>query len=131
MSPAAQNIITQINAYVTNYALTAFTNYNLNRILQLITQLADTNSAAGAGNAAVIPVTSANFVAGTAAALTDCPLPSLVNNSIRVYYGEAQKFLEQDAGEWQPLPGGGFRVLIANFDASQANYHFYVYVSTS
>lgn len=121
-SPFSQNIDAQIDLYVRNDALTPFTNLNLNRILHLINQLADTAAGGATNQGNILPITSANFIN-----TTDCPLASMNGIALRIYYGEAQKFIEQDAGEWQELTGGGFRILIPGFDSTQANYHFYVF----
>ena len=120
-SPFAANINAQIDQFVRNYALDAFTNLNLNRILHLITQLADANSS-GTSGGDILPMTSANFINST-----DCPISSLNGTNLRIYFGEQQKFLEQDASEWTPLTGGGFRITIPNFDSTLTNYHFYVF----
>lgn len=124
MSPAATNIATQINQFIRTYPLDWGTNLNLNRILLLILQLADTNSAGGSGsNGVIFPINSSNF-----SNATDCPLASLVNAQFRLYWGEGQKFLETDLGEWQTLVGGGFRVLIPGFNSTTQNYHFYIFI---
>lgn len=123
MSANAENITSLINQYIRNYPLAAFQNMSLNRILLLLTQLADSASG-GTGNGSVlVQVTSANFINAT-----DCPLVTLAGQSIAVYFNENQKFIEQDASEWHDLPGGGFSVDIPNFDATKAVYHFYVFV---
>lgn len=128
MSAAADNINAQIDLYVGNVGLSAFQNLNLNRILHLITALADANSGASVDSSDIIAMTSANFIVPSGgSAATDCPIPSLAGESIKVVWGEQFKFLEQDNGEIQTLTGGGFRVLIPGFDASKGNYHFYVF----
>lgn len=121
-SSFASNIDAQIDLYVRNNALDAFTNLNLNRILHLINQLADANSGASAAAGDILPLTSANFIDAT-----NCPIPSLNGINLRIYYGEANRFLEQDQGEWQPYTGGGFTVLVEGFDSTKQNYHFYVF----
>lgn len=128
MSIFADNINAQIDLYIGNVGLNAFQNLNLNRILHLLTALADANSGGSSSSATIIPMVSASFIVPTGGtAATDCPIPTLQGESLRIYYGEGGKFLEQDNGEWTPLAGGGFRVLVQGFDASKGNYHFYVF----
>lgn len=129
MSANAENIKTLINQKVRNYAVDAFHNMSMNQILLMITDLADSYGGGGGNGSVVVKLTSANFVipsGGTAA--TDCPLTTLAGKSIAVFWNENQRYIEKDAGEWTDLPGGGFRVLIPEFDASTANFHFYAYV---
>lgn len=59
---------------------------------------------------------------------TDCPISILAGRQIAVFYNEISRFLEKDDGEWVDLAGGGFKVLLAGFNSTSANYHFYVYV---
>jgi len=126
MSANAENIKTLINSYVRNYAVSAFQSMRLNRILLLLTDLADA-AGGGVGNGAVVVrVTSSDF-----SNATDCPLTTLAGQNIAIFYNENQRFIEKDAvggPEWSDLAGGGFRVLIPGFDKSAANFHFYVYV---
>lgn len=122
MSANAENIKTQINRSIRNYAADAFKNQALNAILLQLVDLADA-AGGGVGNGAVVvQLTSANFTNAT-----DCPLTSLAGEKIVVFYNEANRFLLQDASEWSDLPGGGFKVLLPNFDATENTYHFYVY----
>lgn len=125
MSPLATNINALVDLYVSNYPLDAFTNLRLNQILHLLTGLADANSSGSSNQANIIPMVSANF-----SNTTDCPIPALNGNKIRVFYDELNRFLEQDKGEWQDLVGGGFRILIPGFDSTQDNYHFYVFIQS-
>lgn len=123
MSANAENIKSLINQSVRNYPLAAFQNMVLNRILLLITDLADAASGGSGNGSVLVPVTSANFTNAT-----DCPLTTLAGQSIAVYFNENQKFIQKDASEWHDLPGGGFSIDIPNFDATEATYHFYVFV---
>lgn len=129
-SPFASNINLMIDQYVRNNALDSFTNLNLNRILHLITQLADANSGASSAGGNIVAITSANFLVVSGQPAINCPIPSLNNRLIRVYYEEANRFLEQDAAEWQPYTGGGFTILIPGFDATKNTYHFYVFLES-
>lgn len=126
MSANAENIKTLVNAFVRNYAVEAFQSMRLNRILLLLTDLADA-AGGGVGNGSVIvPVTSASF-----STATDCPLTTLAGQQIAVFFNEDQRFLLKDADggpEWSDLAGGGFRVLLPGFNKSSANFHFFVYV---
>ena len=123
MTTLAQTITNLINQYVRNYAIDAFQDMRLNRILNLLTQLADANSSGSTGSSGIIPLQSANFVNAT-----DCPLSNLVGKSFVIFFNENQRYIIEEDGEWSYLPGGGFKIQIPNFDASQSNYHFYVQV---
>lgn len=123
MSANAENIKSLINQVVRNYAVTAFQNMGLNRILLMLTDLADSYGG-GAGNGSIlVQITSANFINAT-----DCPLTTLAGKNIAVFWNENSAFLEKDKGEWADLAGGGFRILVPDFDSTKANFHFYAYV---
>lgn len=122
MSANAENIKVQINAYVRNYAVNAFHNMRMNAILLQIVDLADAAGGGTGNGSAVVELSSADFINAT-----DCPLTSLAGKSITVYMNEIQRFLIKTNGEWSDLPGGGFKVLVAGFDSTSNNYHFYVY----
>lgn len=123
MSPTAQLIQTQINQFIRGYVPDYSNNLNLNRILNLILQLADSGGTSGSGTLGeALRITSANF-----SNTTDCPLPALNGVDIGIYYGEGGKFLELDLGEWSVLTGGGFKVTIPNFDSTLQVYHFYIF----
>lgn len=70
------------------------------------------------------PFTSADFVDPGSGRATDCPSTDLKGLDYRVYWNEASRFLYE--AEVADLPGGGFSVLITDFDASLGDYHFYV-----
>ena len=123
MSSIGQNIKSQINQWVRNYAVEAFQNMRLNSILlQLVDWIdgAGGGGSGGGGATLVVALTSANFVN-----VTDCPITSMAGGNIAVFFNEGNRYLNKDQGEWTDLPGGGFRVLIPNFNAASANYHFY------
>jgi hypothetical protein len=124
VSANAENIKTQINQFIRNYAVEAFHNMRLNAILLQMVDLCDVTSGGNGGTQSILAqVTSANFINAT-----DCPLTTFAGKNIAVFFNENNKFIEKDASEWDDLPGGGFKVLIPGFDSSAANFHFYVYV---
>lgn len=56
---------------------------------------------------------------------------NLVNSKIALFWNDVNRFVyssDEDAGqvEFQYLPGGGFEILIPDFDANTVNYHFYI-----
>lgn len=122
MSANAENIKTLINQIVRNYAVDAFHNMGLNRILLMITDLADSYGGGGGNGSVVIELSSANFINAT-----DCPLTTLAGKNIAVFFNENQRFIIKADGEWSDLPGGGFRVGIPGFDSTLQNYHFYAF----
>lgn len=123
MSAAAENLKILINQYCRNDGINFFHNLRGNNILLQIVALADAAGGGGGTGSFVIEVTSANFSNST-----DCPLTTLAGKNIAVFYNEIGRFLEKDSGEWTDLAGGGFRVLIAGFDSTQATFHFVVFV---
>ena len=123
MSANAENIKVLINKIVRNSGVDAFHNMGMNRILLMMTDLADSYGGGGGNGSTTVQVTSADFTNAT-----DCPLTTLAGKRIAVFFNENQKYIEKDDGEWSDLPGGGFRVLIPGFDSTTANYHFYVQV---
>ena len=123
MSANAENIKTQVNKYIRNYAVEGFQNMRLNAILLQLIDLADV-ATGGVGNGSVIvELTSADFINAT-----DCPLTTLADKSICVFMNEISRFILKDASEWSDLAGGGFRVNISGFNATTNSYHFYVFV---
>lgn len=124
-SGTAQNIINQINQWVRNYALDAFMEGRLNSILNQIVLFIDAGGGTGGSGSSMVRITSANF-----ANATDCPLTALNGSNLAIFFNENQKYIEQDLGEWSPLVGGGFKVLIPGFNSANDNYHFYVSVIT-
>lgn len=122
-----QNLINQINQYVRNYPVESFQNLRLNSILlQMCDILGGGAIPPGAGGGFLVPVTSANFINAT-----DCPQTALAANVIAVYYQEAQRFLLKDATdgpEWADLAGGGFRVLLPEWNSADATYHFFIFI---
>lgn len=126
MSPNAANIIAQINKYIRNDALPAFSDFNLNRILTLMSLLADGSGGGGGALAsAMYRFNSANFIDPGSGRKTDVIAPVLNGFDIALYWNQGTRYLEQDLGEYSLLPGGGFRILIAGFDASLDNFQFY------
>lgn len=123
MSANAENIKVLINKIVRNSGVDAFHNMGMNRILLMLTDLADSYGGGGGNGSTTVQLTSADFTNAT-----DCPLTTLAGKNIAVFFNENQKYIEKDAGEWADLAGGGFRVLIPGFDSTTANYHFYVQV---
>lgn len=124
MSANAENIKAQINQVVRNYAVEAFHNMNLNRILLQMVDFIDAVSGGGGSNgSALVELTSADFINAT-----DCPLTTLVDQNIAVFFNENSRFLIKADGEWSDLPGGGFRVNLTGFDSTTLNFHFYVFV---
>lgn len=123
MSANAENIKTLINQIVRNYAVQSFQNMGMNRILLMLTDLADAYGGGGGNGSVIVQLTSANFINAT-----DCPLTTLAGKNIAVFWNENSAFLEKDKSEWADLAGGGFRVLVPDFNSSTANYHFYAYV---
>lgn len=123
------NLVALINRYVRNYPVEAFHDMQLNRILLMLSQWIESGGTTGPFIApAIFPVTSANFTTAT-----DCPIPSLIGQTIQIFWNEQNRFLEKDAAggaEWTDLPGGGFRVLITGFDKALDNFHFYVSLSS-
>jgi hypothetical protein len=124
MSANAENIKNQINTWVRNYAVPAFHNMRLNAILLQMVDLCDAaGSGIGGTGSVIVELTSANFVNDT-----DCPLTSLAGQNLAIFWNELQRFLVKADGEWSDLPGGGFKVNMAGFEASSNNYHLYAYV---
>lgn len=123
MSANAENIKILINEIVRNYPVEAFKNLGLNRILLMLTDLADSYGGGGGNGSVVVKATSADFINAT-----DCPLTTLAGKNIAVFFNENSRFIEKDASEWDDLPGGGFRVLVSGFDSTTFNYHFYAFV---
>lgn len=70
--------------------------------------------------------TSADFVTNPDSndRLVDCVAPKLLGLDIRIFWNESTRFLNED--EYALRAGGGFTVLIPDFDAATDNYHFYV-----
>lgn len=123
MSANAENIKNLINRWIRNYAVESFQDLRLNSILLQMVDLCD---AAGGGTggtgAVVIELRSSNFTNAT-----DCPLTTLAGKNIVVFLSDIQRFLYKDEGEWTDLAGGGFKIALADFDATINNYHIYVF----
>lgn len=68
----------------------------------------------------VVPVTSSNFINAT-----DCPLPDLSQKGLAIFFNDASTFLHDS--DWEPLSGGGFRVLLPGFDSRVSTFYFFVY----
>lgn len=131
MSPLGNIIKAQILKFIRNYAPDAFSDFNLQRILLLLLGMAD---AAGGGGPIVTGnwrYTSANFIDPGSGQKTDVQNPLLDGVSYSLFWNEGQKYLEKDLGEFIDIPGGGFRVTIAGFDASTDSYHFYAELLTT
>jgi len=124
MSLATDNIQAQINLYIGAYAVDAFHNKNLNRILLLMLQLLSNGGSAPTAGM-MFHFTSANFINAT-----DCPIPSLLGQNLVVFWAEPPKTLIQGTN-FTLLPGGGFSVTDAGFDAitGSPNYNFFVSVT--
>jgi hypothetical protein len=122
MSATAENIKVQINQWVRNYAVEAFQDQRLNRILLQMVDFIDVVTGGGGSGSAVVELTSANFINAT-----DCPLTTLADKNIAVFFNENSRFLIKADGEWSDLPGGGFRIDLAGFDSGTQNFHFYVF----
>lgn len=48
----------------------------------------------------------------------------LTNFTLSIFLSEANRYIYEDNGEWEQLPGGGFRINMAGFDSLQDNWHF-------
>lgn len=123
MSANAENIKTQVNKSIRNYAVEAFQNMRLNAILLQLIDLADAATGGVGNGSVVVELTSADFINAT-----DCPLTTLAGKNICVFFNENSRFITKDASEWSDLAGGGFRVNIPGFNSTLQNYHFYVFV---
>lgn len=58
----------------------------------------------------------------------NCPLPSLNNDSLQIFWNDLGRFLVEGT-EWQNLSGGGFRILVPGFDATANSYTLTVYAN--
>lgn len=122
MSPTAQNIANYINLYVRTYPKDAFDDMRLNFILLQMLALADANgggSGPTSNNNQTFQYTSADFSSSTT--VNDSQLLGL---QYALFWNEAQRYLEMDAGEFSYVSGGGFTVNLAGFDSSAGDYHF-------
>lgn len=130
MTALAQQIVLLINEYVRNYAQDAFSNLNLNRILNLMVQLADAN-AGGTGPTNNLTeqyaFTSADF--SDPANPTSVPSAALNGLQYSVFVNELQRFLVDS--EMSLISGGGFKINITGFDPSTTNYHIIVTINTA
>lgn len=124
MSPNAANVIEQVNKYIRNYAPDAFSDFNLNRILILITQLADANGGGGPVASGQYKFRSADFVDPGSGKKTDVVAPILLGFDLSVFVNQYQRYLDPDT-EFSLLAGGGFRILVPGFDASTDNFLVY------
>lgn len=100
-----------IDDKIRNYAVEAFHDLALNRILHLLNQNT-TSSGPGSGSFGTIFVTSADF-----SDATNCPLPALNGYNIALFWNDVPKYLKKGT-DWTPRVGGGFTILIAGFDAT-------------
>lgn len=113
---------TFITTYVQNYPVQAFHDLRMQGILLRMMALFGGGGSGSGSNSAIIPFVSANF-----SNATDCPVISMNGRSFQLFWNEDKRFLEQDAGEWGYLAGGGFTILIPGFDSSTDNFHFKVF----
>lgn len=112
-----------INQYVTQYPYDCFNNQWLKTILLLQEDEIEAGQSGGGGGTgffSTIYVTSANF-----SNTTDCPLTSLNGFTFQVWDNDMNRYLYPTT-EWQPLSGGGFRVLLAGFNASTDAHNFFI-----
>ena len=125
MSLTGDNIQQQVNAYIRNYAVDAFHDMNLNRILLQIIAWIDSGGTTG-------PVVSPNMMTVTSANFTtqyDCPIPSLNGQSLAIMWNDIPKPLVKGT-DWSDFPGGGFTMLDPAFDKSAGTYTFWVFITT-
>lgn len=50
------------------------------------------------------------------------------SNKLSIWLDAAGRFIYEDLGEWQPVAGGGFMILIPGFDANSFSYHLEVFL---
>lgn len=112
-----------IDEFIGNYAVTAFHNMNLNRILHLLLDLAASGSGGGGGLAFALPVTSADFINAT-----DCPIVSVAGQNLFIIWAEGSKIMVQGI-DFTLLVGGGFSVTIPGFDSTTDTFHFFVFTT--
>ncbi len=118
--------ITQIRNFITThikgYAVTAFQNLQMQRALLMLLDLIAT--AVAGGTLTVAPgtyvYTSADFISAT-----ECPVPALDGQSIIIFWNDTPKYLTEGT-DWSAYPGGGFQILIPDFDSATATFTFYV-----
>jgi hypothetical protein len=119
------DLVTDINNDITNYAPKAFKNRRLwNILLRMVAWIQSGGTTGPITAPSIYAVTSVNFTTNT-----QCPITALDGQNIQVFWNEVQRYLEQDAGEWTDLAGGGFEVLIAGFNKNDAVYHFKVSIA--
>jgi hypothetical protein len=124
MSANAENIKSQINKWIRNYAVEAFHDMRLNAILLQMVDLCDAaGSGIGGTGSVVVEITNANF-----SSATECPLTTLAGKSLAIFWNDIPRFLSKTAGEWSDLPGGGFKINIPGFNATTNNYLLYAFV---
>ena len=117
-----QNIIDQIDQYVTQYAVTAFQNQRLRTILlNMCQQILSAQGGSTVSTSLPLQVTSVNFTDAT-----NCPLTAYAGKNPQVYWNDTNRFLIQGT-DWTPLSGGGFQILIPGFDSTTTNATFYVF----
>jgi hypothetical protein len=121
MSATGDIVRALILTNVRNYPVEAFHDLNMQRILLLLLDMAEGLQGGAIPPPNPIAITSADFINAT-----DAPLPTLNGFDTVVFWNEANRYLWQDRDEWEPLPGGGFRVTLADFDSTADNYHFVI-----
>lgn len=110
-----------INTFVRGYAVEAFKDLRMNNILLLMLDMIE-----GTQGGSVTPVITEAVTSAAFANATDCPLPDFEGREIIVFWNEASRYIKKDAGEWDDLPGGGFKVLVDGFDSTADLYHFVI-----
>lgn len=121
LTTAIQN---DINAYIRNYAVSAFHDMRLNSILLRICQQLDGISGGVVTNPPAIQVTQVNFTSAT-----DCPIPSLNGHSLAIFWNDANRFLIPGT-DFTPYVGGGFTILIPGFDATSINVFMTIFTTS-
>lgn len=108
-------------AYVRNYGVESYHNFNLQSILlDMVAQIAAI-SAGGGLSYSPTQVTSVNFTNAT-----DCPLTSFNGVNFILWYNEVGRELYLGT-EYHVLVGGGFGIDIPGFDASVQLPHMTVW----
>lgn len=58
-------------------------------------------------------ITEANFTSAR-----ECPLPQFAAFDLEIFWCDLPNFIFESADQWQPIPGGGFEILLPGFDSS-------------
>lgn len=106
------------NTYVGNYAVSAFHEMRMNRLINMILDYLSSGGGGGTVTGVTYEVTGANFTS-----TVDCPIPALDGISICVFWNDASRYLVNGV-DFTDLVGGGFTVLVGGipgFDATGAN----------